>query len=332
MSRRSMVFASSCIVGLAAVVASLYYRDIRVAYRNAATGSRIADTPCGPVEYADMGHGPAVLLVHGAGGGFNQGLAFAKDLARVDMRVISVSRFGYLRTPLPRDASAIAQADAHICLLDALGIEKATVIGVSAGAPSSVQMAIRHPARTEGLILAVPAIYTPRPGNARPVLTPTGTQFLFSTALKSDFVFWLARELAPELLIRAILATPPGALKTVSRAERARVAAILDGILPVRPRRLGLINDAAITSTLPRYDLEKIRAPSLIMSVADDRFGTFQSARYSAAHIANARFIGYSTGGHVWAGHQDDFMREVARSINGWSPRTPIQFVETQVP
>jgi pimeloyl-ACP methyl ester carboxylesterase len=131
-------------------------------------------------------------------------------------------------------------------------------------------------------------------------------------------------------LIRAILATPPADLKTVSRAEQARVAAILDGILPVRPRRLGLINDAAITSTLPRYDLERITAPSLIMSVADDQFGTFQSARYSAAHITDARFIGYATGGHIWAGHQDDFLREVARSINGWSPRTPIQFAAGQ--
>lgn len=326
------MFVCSCIVGLAGVVASLYYHDIRAAYRNVAAGSRIADTSCGQVEYADLGRGPAVLLVHGAGGGFDQGLALGRNLAQLDMRVISVSRFGYLRTPLPQDASASAQADAHVCLLDALGIEKATVIGVSAGAPSSVQMAIRHPTRTQGLILAVPAIYTPRPGNERPVLTPRGTQFLFSTALKSDFVFWLAREIAPGLLIRAILATPPADLKTVSRAERVRVAAILDGILPVRPRRLGLINDASITSTLPRYDLERITAPSLIMSVADDRFGTFQSARYSAAHIPNARFIGYPTGGHIWAGHQDDFLREVARSINEWSPRTPVQFAETRGP
>jgi hypothetical protein len=27
---------------------------------------RIAATACGPIEYADMGEGPALLLVHGA--------------------------------------------------------------------------------------------------------------------------------------------------------------------------------------------------------------------------------------------------------------------------
>jgi len=51
------------------------------------------------------------------------------------VRVIAMSRFGYLRTPRPADASPEAQADAHICLLDALGITKAVVMGVSAGGP-----------------------------------------------------------------------------------------------------------------------------------------------------------------------------------------------------
>ncbi len=56
-----------------------------------------------------------------------------------------MSRFGYLRTPMPADASAAAQTDAHMCLLDALGIRQAAIMGGSAGAPSALQMAIRHP-------------------------------------------------------------------------------------------------------------------------------------------------------------------------------------------
>jgi pimeloyl-ACP methyl ester carboxylesterase len=52
-----------------------------------------------------------------------------------------MSRFGYLRTPLPADASAAAQADAHACLLDALGIRRAAIVGASAGAPSAMQFA-----------------------------------------------------------------------------------------------------------------------------------------------------------------------------------------------
>ena len=43
-------------------------------------------------------------MVHGAGGGFDQGLELG-DFARAGFRVIAVSRFGYLGTPLPADAA-----------------------------------------------------------------------------------------------------------------------------------------------------------------------------------------------------------------------------------
>jgi hypothetical protein len=58
-----------------------------------------------------------VLVVHGAGGGFDQGLHFGAPLAAKGFQVIAMSRFGYLRTPLPAEASAAAQADGHVCLL-----------------------------------------------------------------------------------------------------------------------------------------------------------------------------------------------------------------------
>jgi 2-hydroxy-6-oxonona-2,4-dienedioate hydrolase len=110
---------------------------------------------------------------------------------------------------------------------------------------------------------------------------------------------------------------PPKDLETVSSAERARVTEMMDRILPVRPRRLGLLNDAAITSSLPRYPLESITAPTLAISVADDQFGTFAGARYSAEHIPDARFVGYATGGHIWAGHQEELVREIVVFLKG---------------
>ena len=109
------------------------------------SGSKIAQTSCGPIEYAVAGDGPPVLVVHGAGGGFDQGLEFGAPLAEQSFRVIAMSRFGYLGTPLPEDASPTAQADAHACLLASLGLDRVAVIGGSAGAPSSVQFALRHP-------------------------------------------------------------------------------------------------------------------------------------------------------------------------------------------
>jgi pimeloyl-ACP methyl ester carboxylesterase len=48
-------------------------------------------------------------------------------------QLIVPSRFGYLGTPIPENATVEMQADAHACLLDALGIEQAVVFTSSAG-------------------------------------------------------------------------------------------------------------------------------------------------------------------------------------------------------
>ena len=123
--------------------------DMQRARARAAQGSVLMATRCGPIEYQETGTGVPLLAAHGSGGGHDQGMAFAAGLASYGIRVIAMSRFGYLRTPMPADASAAAQADAHVCLLDALGIAKAAVMGGSAGAPSALQMAIRHPNRVD---------------------------------------------------------------------------------------------------------------------------------------------------------------------------------------
>jgi 2-hydroxy-6-oxonona-2,4-dienedioate hydrolase len=298
-------------VSAAVWISVAYRRDLATARERIAAGSHLAATRFGPIEYALAGTGPPVLFIHGAGGGFDQGLEFGRRLSDDGFQVISMSRFGYLRTPLPSDAGAAAQADAHANLLDALGIERAAIVGGSAGAPSAMQFALRYPARTSALVLVVPAAYVPRPSGAPSLRAPAGVQFLFETALRSDFVFWTATRVARGTLTRAILATPATVVENASAEEQARVADMLDHILPVSPRRLGLLNDASITSSIERYDLERISVPTLVLSVADDLFGTFDVGRYTAAHIPGARFVGYPTGGHVWVGHHQVLMDEI---------------------
>jgi 2-hydroxy-6-oxonona-2,4-dienedioate hydrolase len=175
-----------------------------------------------------------------------------------------------------------------------------------------MQFALRHPDRIRALVLLVPAAYAPRPGNAPSLTTPPGTELLFDTVLRSDFLFWMATRVSRDTVTRAILATPPVVVATASAAERARVAEMLGHILPVSPRRLGLINDAKAIIALQRYDLERIATPTLVLSMQDDLFGTYQAARYTAEHIPDARFVGYPAGGHLWVGHQQDVVNEIA--------------------
>jgi len=67
---------NSLLVGIAlsmvttVVVVFLYesfQADMVVAQSRIAKGSQIIDTSLGPIEYADVGHGYPVLVVHGAG-------------------------------------------------------------------------------------------------------------------------------------------------------------------------------------------------------------------------------------------------------------------------
>jgi 2-hydroxy-6-oxonona-2,4-dienedioate hydrolase len=307
----SLVAFCTIIAALGAATHS-YRADIQEARHRVSHGSLIAQTTCGPLEYAVAGNGPPVLVVHGAGGGFDQGLEFGMPLVQKGFRIIAMSRFGYLRTPLPENASAEAQADAHACLLDALSIERVAVVGGSAGAPSSVQFALRHPRRITALVLLVPALYVPRPDNAPPVQTPPGMQLVMETALRSDFMFWAMSKMARNTAVRIILATPPSVVEDAPTDEQERVGVVLNHILPISQRRNGLLNEAIVIPSLERYELERINVPTLAISCADDLFGTYDAARYTADQIAGARFVGYPTGGHLWVGHQKGVTDEIA--------------------
>ena len=301
--------------GAALLVWSRFDSDLQLAAARVARGSVVIDTRCGPIEYQEAGTGAALLMVHGSGGGHDQGMAFAGDLARQGIRVIAMSRFGYLRTPRPADASPAAQADAHVCLLDALGIRQAAVVGGSAGAPSAMQMAIRHPARVSALVLLVPLAYKPATvaDSASPLAAPA--EAMLMRLIGSDLLFWTRLHVARDQVIRYVLATPPQQVAAASPQERARVNAILDAILPVSARAAGLRDDSVLGKRLPSYPLESIRAPTLVISTRDDGFGTYASAQYTASRIAGAKFIGYDRGGHVWVGHDEEVRAEIVKLL-----------------
>ena len=289
--------------------------DIKAASAKAALGSILINTRCGQIEYQEAGIGTPLLMVHGSGGGHDQGMAFAGTLAQSGIRVIAMSRFGYLRTLMPADASPAAQADAHVCLLDALGIAKAAVAGGSAGAPSALQMAIRHPDRVSALVLLVPLAYKPDalPNSAKP-LAPWAEATLMQL-IGSDFLFWVGLHVARDQVIQYVLATPPRQVSSASLEERARINAMMERILPVSARAAGLRSDSVMAKHLGPSNLALVRAPTLVVSVRDDGFGTYAGAEYTASQIKGAKFIGYEQGGHIWVGHQVEVMAEIVRLL-----------------
>lgn len=289
--------------------------DLRRATERAAQGGVLVATRCGPIEVQQAGEGMPLLMIHGSGGGHDQGMAWARPLASQGIRVIAMSRFGYLRTPRPADASPEAQADAHICLLDALGITRAAVMGVSAGAPSAMQTALRRPDRVSALVLVVPIAYKPGSvADSAPPVSDDKDEWLLRL-LGSDFLFWSALQVARNPLIRHVLATPPELLAAASEAERARVNDLAERILPVSSRAAGLRDDTRLGKRLGPYALQSIRVPTLVVSARDDGFGTYAAAQYTASRIGGARFLGFEQGGHLLVGHDAEVQAQVLQLL-----------------
>ena len=289
-------------------------RDVRTARSRLSDRSVVIPSRFGTLEYAEAGEGPPCVMIHGTGGGFDQGLAFARRLLAAGRRIIAPSRFGYLRSANPLDPSLENQADAVRELLDHLGIDRAPVIGGSAGALTALQFAIRHPDRCSALVALVPATHVP--GRA---LQPPGpvADAIMRYGLRSDFLFWLGLNLAPDVMIRSLLATDPALVHAAAPEEQARVRRILELIQPVSLRADGFTNDAAQAGAPPPMPLERITAPTLAISCEDDLFGTADAARHIARTVTGARLLIYSEGGHVWVGRD----REVWAAIDSFLPR-----------
>lgn len=288
-------------------------RDVRAARRQLqAIRHETINTPCGQIAYAVRGDGYPLLLVHGAAGGYDQGLDAAREYDTSSFQVIAPSRFGYPGTPLPARATPDRQADAFVCLLDALGIEEAAVAAYSAGGPSAVQLAQRHPERVSALVLVSTALA------AKPLSLPP--QAVFRGVVHSDSLFWLMthplRSLTQRLFVPADLDLTP--------AQDAEVAATVEGLLPITARADGLYHDIFVTNTdtythPERYRLEEIEVPVLVVNAKDDPAAAFAAARAMSQRIPGAHLLTVPRGGHLMLDNGsrvseaiDDFLHEYA--------------------
>ena len=311
MISRCAILAGLFLAG-GAYVAGAYRSAMSAADARLARRSSLIETGAGPLEYAVAGDGPPVLMIHGTGGGFDQGLLFADALRQSGVRIISPSRFGYLRSGFPDDASPAHQADVLVALLDHLRIERLPVIGGSAGALCAAEVALRHPDRCSHLVLLVPAANLT---GRDPVEFTALQRSAVDLVLGSDFAFWALCRLAPGQMIRTLLATDPALLARVAPEERRRALLILDGLLPISRKADGLRTDGFWASAPSPTAYEDIAVPTLILSCEDDLFGTADTARRLAERIPDARLTIWPEGGHIWLGHDTDVAREITTFV-----------------
>src|ERR1700685_3518703 len=226
--------------------------------KNLLRDSVVVQTSKGPIEYAEIGHGPPVLLTHGDPGGYDQVYQMVKleGAEHGVSRYIIPSRPGYLRTPLSVGRTPKEQAEAFAALLDTLKIDKVAVIGGSGGGPSAIEFAALYPERCVALVLQ--AAITMR------IVAPKA-EFLeaaIKNTVGSDFSIWLIKD----QFVAGLQAKDPNDPQITALAT-----AVLNSAVPYSKRKDGWDNDTEQWETLPELPLASIRCPTLILQGTADQ-------------------------------------------------------------
>lgn len=285
-----------------------YRPDIRSYYNKLEElDSKIIETDYGPTQYAELGNGYPLLIVHGIFGGFDQGLITARDYFREGFRTIVPSRFGYLKTSMPEDAMPSDQADAFASLLDSLDIKKTAVMATSAGGTSAIQFALRHPERVSAMVL----ISSNAPGETEAGLPPKSIAKIF---FRSNYIFWLLSTYFSSSL-QGIMGVPKGFEMTPE--YEIRVTEMMGTVLPVNPRSEGAIYDMFISNSdiNSGYPIQKIDVPVLIVNALDDPLTLYKNAAAMAKEIPGAELITVEDGGHLLLGHSDEVKTKVVKFL-----------------
>jgi pimeloyl-ACP methyl ester carboxylesterase len=113
-----------------------------------------ADVPAGQIHYAEAGSGDPVLLLHQTPRSWAEYRHVLPLLGR-ERRAIAMDTLGFGDSSPPEGPDTIeSYADGVLQLLDALGIERASLVGHHTGGVIAVEVAASHPERVDRLVLS----------------------------------------------------------------------------------------------------------------------------------------------------------------------------------
>jgi pimeloyl-ACP methyl ester carboxylesterase len=110
-------------------------------------------------HYQQAGSGPDVILIHGVTGDLSIWfLCEAMGVLARSFRVTAYDLRGHGYSDVPRDGYTSAdQAGDVLAIMDALEIDRATLVGHSFGAVIAMHTAVLHPHRIEAIVLSDPS-------------------------------------------------------------------------------------------------------------------------------------------------------------------------------
>lgn len=252
-----------------------------------AYGAKSAQLSYGAMTYIDEGEGEVILSVHGIFGGYDQAYDSVKN--RKDKnRLLAPSRFGYLGSDVRGEGTPKEQAAAFEELLDHLDIDRAFVLGTSAGGTPAIRFALDYPERVKGLILYCSAMPVPEKPDAYLEYQAPPEPLL------SDYAMYLISPLMP-----AMMGMPASTVQTIQPVGKRKVGVVLDGRL----------TNPDMERNFDQYPIEALQAPVLILHSEDDPVASFEKVKQVQHRFPNLTLVSFPDGGHMMTGHGEEIDR-----------------------
>ncbi len=211
-----------------------------------AAGAKFVQTRSGRVHYLDMGEGPAVLLMHGSGRSIADWQEGVAERLAASHRVIAFDFYGFgFSDRNPRFTYGYdLWIQQSVDLLDALCIDRATVVGHSVGGALACMLAAKHPERVDHVVTIGTGMAI-EPAQFVPVIPGAG-----------EFI-----------MARATMFGPAASPKNLAALEAAyRIKGTRNALLTYIRRQMTI--DGV---RLLRGVFEDVKAPVLHVSGAEDR-------------------------------------------------------------
>jgi pimeloyl-ACP methyl ester carboxylesterase len=268
------------------------------------------------VHYKQAGQGePTLVLLHGFAASTFSWHRVMQPLAEIGT-VVAFDRpsSGLTDRPMPGEwegdspYSREAQADLTVGLMDALGIDRAVLVGNSAGGTIGALVAIRHPQRVEALILVDAAIY--QEGGA-----PSWSAPLLRTPQLQHLGPLIARTIQSrgDQLLRLAWHDPSSiSSETLEGYSKALQAENWD---------VGLwqLTLASRPSDLPER-LDELALPALVITGDDDRIVPTELSVRLAGELPNAELVVIPQCGHV---PQEECPEDFLQAVSTFLARLP---------
>jgi 2-hydroxy-6-oxonona-2,4-dienedioate hydrolase len=275
------------------LVLAAYLRDMNRAYERVRGKSTVISSAYGDIEYTEGGTGPHVLVIHGSGGGYDQGELIVQAFLDNRFHWIAPSRFGYLGSTFHDGATFDDQAHAYAALLDHLGLESVAVVAFSHGGPSALLFAALYPERVSSLTLVSAGVVAASTGDQGQADRKGST---LTTIYKHDWLYWGMTKLFKKQFMGLMGATDD-VIAELTPGQQELVDRIIEEMNPVSVRSAGVGFDNR--AKLPGDRIAAIQAPTVIVHATDDTLQPYHNAEFAAATIPGARLVRFERGGHL---------------------------------